>query len=264
MISHLLLEAGPGTHPTVTVCQGSVTINLVLLQGTVNYCQFNVDTLISSLLAMVLTLVIGFAIAYRLQHGTPGKLQLLFEFFIGYVRQTTGETVGPDAGFVVPLAATIGFFILVANWIEFFPLAAPLRAANSDWNLTLAMALVVFFVVEWYSIKVLGFGGFAKRFTKPYTILLPLTIIEEAVKPITLSLRLFGNIFAGGLMVFLLGSLFSYGISALGTANIWAGVGLVGLILWKTFDVFFIGTIQAFIFMLLTIIYFGMARGEGH
>ena len=86
-----------------------------------------------------------------------------------------------------------------------------------------------------------------------------LNIIEELAKPVTLSLRLFGNIFAGVVMVFLLGQLYGAGTSALSHA--FFGVfGVALLIVWKFFDVFFVGTIQAFIFMLLTVIYFGQAR----
>jgi F-type H+-transporting ATPase subunit a len=98
-------------------------------------------------------------------------------------------------------------------------------------------------------------------------IFVPLNVIEELVKPVTLSLRLFGNIFAGVVMVFLLGQLFNAG-SAFISPVIATPVGLFLLILWKAFDVFFVGTIQAFIFLLLTIIYFGQAREgleeEGH
>jgi F-type H+-transporting ATPase subunit a len=81
----------------------------------------------------------------------------------------------------------------------------------------------------------------------------PLTVIEEITKPITLALRLFGNIFAGLLMVYLL--------TLLPAAIPWTfPISTVLVIAWKAFDVFFVGTIQAFIFMLLTIIYFGLVR----
>jgi F-type H+-transporting ATPase subunit a len=117
-------------------------------------------------------------------------------------------------------------------------------------------------VVQAYSIKVQGIRGYVRRFTKPFefnwvvrAVFIPLNIIEEVVKPITLSLRLFGNIFAGLVMVDLLSELPVF-------------LAWVPVTAWKLFDVFFIGTIQAFIFMLLTVIYFGMAREgleeEGH
>lgn len=220
------------------------------------FCTINNHTLVSSVLAALVTLVLGFAAAWRLEHGRPGKLQAVFEGFIGYVRDMTHDTVSPEADFIVPIACTIGFFILVANWLDFFPLTGPLQPANSDWNLTLAMALVVWIVVQFYSIRLQGWGYF-RKFTKPFDLplwvrLLPIVIfinlVEELIKPVTLSLRLFGNILAGVVMVQLLPQLIP------------TGLNVVALAIWKAFDVFFIGTIQAFIFLLLTIIYFHMAR----
>ena len=264
-----LAEAPPGTHPTVSVC------------GTW-YCTFNYDSLISSVVAIVITLIVGFWVADRLSHGVPGKLQLLFEFLIDYVRGLIRESVGEGGGFIVPLAMTIGFYILVANWLDFFPLAGPVHPANADLNQTLAIALVVIIIVQGYSLRVLGVGGYFRRFTKPFEMALPirilfipLNVIEEIVKPVTLSLRLFGNIFAGTLMVYLLGLLITYVASLVPTGVPGSAFGVVLtpiveglLILWKAFDIFFVGSIQAFIFTLLTIIYFGMAREgleeEGH
>jgi len=256
-----LAEAPPGTHPTISVCQAW-------------YCTFNYDSLISSAIAIVVTVAVGYLIAYRLSHGVPGKLQMLFEFLIGYVRDLVQQSVGEGGGFIVPLAMTLGFYILVANWLDFFPLQQPVHPANADLNQTLAMALIVIIVVQAYSLRVLGLWGYLRRFTKPFEMALPvrilfipLNILEEVVKPVTLSLRLFGNIFAGALMVYLIGSLITFLAGLVtegGIASVLGGVltpiteGL--LILWKAFDIFFVGTIQAFIFTLLTIIYFGMAR----
>jgi F-type H+-transporting ATPase subunit a len=264
-----LAEAPPGTHPTVSFCGAW-------------YCTFNYDSLLSSAIAIVVTLLVGFWVAYRLTHGVPGKLQLLFEFLIGYVRGLVHDSVGEGGGFIVPLAMTLGFYILVANWLDFFPLQQPVHPANADLNQTLAMALLVIIVVQAYSLRVLGLRGYLRRFTKPFEMALPvrilfipLNIIEEVVKPVTLSLRLFGNIFAGALMVYLIGSLITFLAGLIPSGGASAGLGVVfgalaeiGLIVWKAFDIFFVGTIQAFIFTLLTIIYFGMAREgleeEGH
>jgi F-type H+-transporting ATPase subunit a len=163
---------------------------------------------------------------------------------------------------------TLFLYILVANWLEIFPLAIfpILHGANADLNQTLAMALVVIGVVQWYSIRVLGLRGYLRRFTKPFelpvpvrVIFTPLNILEEVVKPLTLSLRLFGNIFAGGVMIGLIAALGMWQLPAVGTFG-GAVLGVVALALWKAFDVIFIGFIQAFIFMLLTVIYFGQAR----
>jgi len=247
----ILLDATVGTHPTVSVCSSP-------------FCTLDVDSLVSSGLAIALTLLILFSVAYRIRHGVPGKLQLVIEFLLSYIRDQVEQAVGPTAPFVVPLAATIAFYILIANWIEFFPLPAPyVIPANSDINQTVAMAVVVFVWSNAYSVQVLGWKGYFRRFTKPFDAgiglriaFIPINIIEELAKPLSLSLRLFGNIFAGVVMVYVI------------TLLIPPLVAWVPLTAWKLFDVFVIGSIQAFIFMLLTIIYFGQAREgleeEGH
>jgi F-type H+-transporting ATPase subunit a len=258
-----LAEAAPGTHQLTSVC-GDQYLNLIVIK--LYYCAFTLDTLVSSALAIIITLGIGFAIAYNLRPGVPGKLQMVLEFLLDYIKGMVGETVAKDADFIIPIAGTIGLYILVANWIDFLPLSfSPyVHPANADLNQTLAMALVVILIVQWYSLRVLGVRGYFRRFTKPFGMALPiriafipLNILEEVVKPVTLSLRLFGNIFAGLLMVYLLTLFFQFLAQSLAALS-WFPILL--LIAWKAFDVFFVGTLQAFIFMLLTIIYFGQAR----
>jgi F-type H+-transporting ATPase subunit a len=246
----------PGTHPTIQVC------------GNAFLCTFNYDTLISSGIAIVLTLGLGFGVAYSLGHGKPRRLQMVLELLLSYIRNLTGEMVSDEAtGFVLPIAATIFIFVLLANWLDAFPIAQPVEPAAADINLTLAMALAVIVIVQWYSIHVLGFRGYLRRFTKPFELPLvarvlftPLNIIEEVAKPLSLALRLFGNIFGGLVMVYLLTLAYT---AFAGSSFIQTALSPIWIILlagWKVFDVFVIGTIQAFIFMLLTIIYFGMAR----
>jgi F-type H+-transporting ATPase subunit a len=252
----ILADNIPGTHPTIQVCSNAF------------FCTFNYDTLISSAIAIVLTLGLGFGVAYSLGHGKPRRLQMVLELLLGYIRNLTGEMVSDEAaGFVIPIAATIFIFVLLANWLDALPLAPPVEPAAADINLTLAMALAVIVIVQWYSIHVLGFRGYLRRFTKPFELPLvarvlftPLNIIEEVAKPLSLALRLFGNIFGGLVMVYLLTLAYTAfaGSSFIQTAL--SPVWIVLLAGWKVFDVFVIGTIQAFIFMLLTIIYFGMAR----
>jgi F-type H+-transporting ATPase subunit a len=252
----ILADTIPGTHPTIQVC------------GNAFLCTFNYDTLISSGIAILLTLGLGFGVAYSLGHGKPRRLQMVLELLLGYIRNLTGEMVSDEAAAIVmPIAATIFIFVLFANWLDAFPLVQPVEPAAADINLTLAMALAVIVIVQWYSIHVLGFRGYLRRFTKPFELPLaarvlftPLNIIEEVAKPLSLALRLFGNIFGGLVMVYLLTLAYTAfaGSSLIQTAL--SPVWIVLLVAWKVFDVFIIGTIQAFIFMLLTIIYFGMAR----
>ena len=246
-----------GTHPTVSVGCGTL-------------CTFNYDSLISSAIAVVLTLAIAFWIRSQLRSGTPGKVQAVFEWAYDLLRGLVKENVSEDALFIVPLAMTLFLYILIANYVELFPLAIfpndLVHGANADLNQTLAMGLVVIVIVQWYSIRVQGWRGYLRRFTKPFELPLPariayipLNVLEELVKPVTLSLRLFGNIFAGAVMISLIASIGLLYLPAVQNVPT-VIVGSVLLAVWKAFDVLFIGFIQAFIFMLLTVIYFGMGR----
>jgi F-type H+-transporting ATPase subunit a len=248
-------EAAVGTHPTIDLGCGAL-------------CRFNYDSVISSAIALVATIAIAFWIRSKLKAGEPSKVQAIFEFGYDQLRALIKSNVSDDALFIIPLAMTLFLYILIANWIEIFPLAVfpVLHGANADLNQTLAMALIVIGVVQWYSIRVLGLRGYLRRFTKPFELPLPvriiftpLNVLEEAVKPLTLSLRLFGNIFAGGVMIALIASLGTLQLPAVGTVG-GTIIGAIILSVWKAFDVIFIGFIQAFIFMLLTVIYFGAAR----
>ncbi len=247
------VEPAPVSHPTVDL-------------GCGYWCTINYDSVISSGLSILITLGAAIFIARRLTSTNPGRLQAIIEWLFGYVRRNTMENAPDASSFVVPLAATIGFYILVANWLDFLPitLVQDLHPANTDLNQTLAMAIVVFVLLQWYNVRLRGWKGYFRYFVgdRPHGMSLawrigfvPLNLIEELVKPITLSMRLFGNLFAGLLMgyviVLILGNIPYVGSVLLGPAF---------LALWKLFDVGFIGLIQALIFMLLTIIYFGLAR----
>ncbi|HYU62666.1 MAG TPA: F0F1 ATP synthase subunit A [Verrucomicrobiae bacterium] len=251
----MLREGGFGTHPTLDLGCGTL-------------CTFNYDSVISTVVAIVITLGVGFWIRSKLKSGEPGRVQAVFEWGYDQLRSLIRTNVSDDALFIIPLALTLFLYILIANWIEILPLAIfpILHGANADLNQTLAMALVVIGVVQWYSVRVLGWRGYFRRYTKPFEMPLafrigfaPFNILEEIVKPVTLSLRLFGNIFAGAVMIALIAG---FGTLSLPLVGVVGGtvLGTILLAIWKAFDVIFIGFIQAFIFMLLTVIYFGAAR----
>jgi F-type H+-transporting ATPase subunit a len=251
----ILTDTSVGTHPTVDLGCGAL-------------CTLNYDSLISSGIAVALTLGVAFWIRAKLREGEPSRVQAVFEWGYDQLRGLIKTNVSNDALFIIPLALTLFLYILIGNWIELLPLGfVPLlHGANADLNQTLAMGLVVIVVVQWYSIHVLGLRGYLRRFTKPFELplpariaFIPLNVLEELVKPVTLSLRLFGNIFAGGVMIGLIAGFGALALPAVGTIP-GTVVGSILLAIWKAFDVIFIGFIQAFIFMLLTVIYFGMAR----
>ena len=245
--------------------------------GNAFLCTFNYDTLISSGIAIVLTLALGLGVAYRLGHGKPGKLQMVLELLLGYIRNLTqGDGRRMTRGSSRRSRRPSSSSSCSPTGSTSSRSTKPVEPAAADINLTIAMAIAVIVIVQWYSIHVLGFRGYLRRFTKPFELPLigriaftPLNIIEEVAKPLSLALRsLRQHLRRPGhgvpahprLHVAFAGS------SVVQTAltPIW----VILLVVWKLFDVFLIGTIQAFIFMLLTIIYFGMAREgleeEGH
>jgi F-type H+-transporting ATPase subunit a len=210
------------------------------------------DVVWTTLLAAAIVMTFGLVMRAKVTSGVPGKLQLLWELLVEQVSDLAASAIGPEGLPFVGMGVTIGLFILVCNWLAFVPsgdhgfLAPP----TGDVNLPLALALIVFFTVHYNSVKARGVGGYFKHYAQPYAALTPINIIEEITKPITLTFRLFGNIFSGVLMISVIVTLIPPYLS-------W-----IGLAIWKPFDELFIGAIQAFIFALLTIMYLGMGMSR--
>jgi F-type H+-transporting ATPase subunit a len=206
---------------------------------------FNVDTIWSTLVAGAIVLGLGLLVASKATSGVPGKIQLIWESIVSWITQLVRDNIGRPDRNVIQLAILLFTLILISNWLELIPSKHYLPAPTSDLNLTLALALIVIVGVHVRSIRGKGFVGYIKHYFQPIPILFPLNFIEELVKPFTLALRLFGNIFAGGLM-----------LSIIGLIPVPANWPLQ--IVWKLFDMA-IGGIQAFIFALLTVIYYAQA-----
>jgi F-type H+-transporting ATPase subunit a len=229
---------------------------------------FNADTIWTTVVAGVIVVALGLWARKQLTKETedhvPTKLQLIWETIIGQVTREVEGNLGRVNPTVVTYAVALFFFILVANWLELIP-SEPndhlhlLPAPTSDTNLTYAMAVLVIGGVWTYGVRQKGLRGYLKHFLEPYPILLPLNVLEELIKPVTLALRLFGNIFAGSIMLALIGGLITWKVGGIPVGGV---VGGIFNVVWKLFDMF-IGAIQAFIFALLTVLYFGMA-GAGH
>jgi F-type H+-transporting ATPase subunit a len=231
---------------------------------------FNVDTIWTTGVAAAVVLVLGFWARRQLTRDSeshvPTKLQILWESVINEVQNQVEDNLGKVNRTVVMFAVCEFFFILVANWLEMIPSelndkykVGLLAAPTSDTNLTYAMAIMVMIGVWTYGIRQKGAKGYFSHFLQPYPFLLPLNIIEEITKPISLALRLFGNIFAGGILLALIASMTAWTVGAIPVGG---ALSVVFAVLWKVFDMA-IGGIQAFIFALLTVLYFGMA-GAGH
>ncbi|MDY6870894.1 MAG: F0F1 ATP synthase subunit A [Actinomycetota bacterium] len=216
----------------------------------------NTDTILSTAIAAAIVLGLAFFLRAKVTStAVPNGVQLFWEALTVQMRNQIESAIGMRvAGFVLPLAVTLFVFILIANWLSVLPVQYSdetgihelLKPAASDINFVLALALFVFVAYHAAGFWRRGLLGHPKKLLMGHVaILAPINLVEELAKPISLSLRLFGNIFAGGILVALIG-LFPPWI-------MWAPNAI-----WKSFDLF-VGAIQAFIFALLTILYFSQS-----
>ncbi len=231
----------------------------------------NVDIVYTTIIAALVVVAMGLVLRAKATSGVPGKFQLVWEMAVSAAKDQVEESIGPEGARIVPLALTIFVFIFVCNLFEVLGIGATyefLPAPTSDINLPLAMALVVFVLTNAAAVRNRGLGGYATHYLKqplspklaPFNLFL--NLIEEIIKPVTLTLRLFGNLFAGGLMLSLLAALV---IWKLGPVPLGGILSVPFTVVWKLFDLL-IGAIQAFIFALLTVVYFqtAMAPENAH
>jgi F-type H+-transporting ATPase subunit a len=246
------VEIHPGEHP----------------EGHFLGMTWNLDTIWVTVVAGLIVILLGFWARNQLTKKTddhvPTKLQLVWETIIKEVQTQVEENLGRVHPYVVPLAVALFFFILIANWIEVIPTEPNkhihlLPSPTADTNLTYAMGIIAMVSVWVYGIRKKGVRAYFKHYLEPYPILLPLELLQDLLKPVTLALRLFGNIFAGGIMIALIGSLVAL---APGHIPIGGFFAVILSVVWKLFDTVFLGGLQAFIFALLTVLYFGMAGAE--
>ena len=210
----------------------------------------NTDTVLATAIAAVIVIGLAFFLRAKVTStGVPGGVQLFWEAITVQARNQIEGAIGMRiAPFVLPLAVTLFVFILVANWISVLPVQYTTAdgATHELLNFVLALALFVFVSYHAAGIWRRGIVGHPVKVLKGHVAFLaPINLVEEIAKPISLSLRLFGNMFAGGILVALI-ALFPPWI-------MWAPNAI-----WKSFDLF-VGLIQAFIFALLTILYFSQS-----
>ena len=206
-----------------------------------NATQIQGDIAIATFVVAGVVLLLGFIGQRRPTTATPTGVRMLWEMSIDAADRASDRVPAQIRGRVIGLAVTLFWFVTVANWLHLIP-GSPLPAPTSDINLTLALAAVAMGTVHWTAVRVRGVRGYMRHYLFPLW-LAPLKLLEEAIKPLTLALRLFGMVFASAMMVVLIGELLP------------APAAVVPHVLWTLFDVF-VGVIQAFIFALLTLLYF--------
>jgi F-type H+-transporting ATPase subunit a len=223
----------------------------------------------NAMLTSVVVIAIICLIAWlgtRKMRLVPGRYQSMLEMIVEFLLDLSENTAGKRIGRrVFPLIATFFIYILLANWISLFPgfgeaiTVAPLksageavarvpllRAANSDLNMTAAMALLSITVVQFMGLMVNGVRGYLKHLATPW-FLTPVHLISELSHIISLAARLFGNIFGGEVLITVM-----YGLVPLLVPTVFLGL-----------EVLF-GFIQALIFTVLSIVYISLATAGTH
>ncbi|PYF80392.1 MULTISPECIES: F0F1 ATP synthase subunit A [Marinomonas] len=263
-IKHHLQNLTFGQHP-----DGSWGIAETSKEAAdMGFWAIHLDTMGFSIGLGILFLVLFRFAAKKASVATPTGLQNFVELMVEFVDNSVKESFHGKSKVIAPLALTIFVWIFLMNLMDLVPVDFIPRIATdvfgieyfkivptTDINAALGMSLSVFFLIIFYSISIKGFGGFVKELTlQPFNtpIMIPFNFVLEMVgllaKPVSLALRLFGNLYAGEL-IFILIALLPWGVQ-------WALS-----VPWAIFHILVI-TLQAFIFMMLTIVYLSMAHEE--
>ena len=238
------------------------------------FWSINVDSMGVSILLGVLFLWSFRMVAKRASAGVPNGWQNFVEWVIEFIDNSVRGSFSGKNPLVAPMALSVFIWIFLMNLMDLLAVDHIPGAAQAlglpffkvvpttDPNITFGMAFAVFFLIIFYSIKVKGLGGFLSELAfQPFGKWgLPANLLLEGVnliaKPISLALRLFGNMYAGEMIFILIAIMYGAGI----------GFGLFAGVLqwaWAVFHILII-TLQAFIFMTLTIVYMDMAHQEHH
>ena len=258
--------------------------NLKISVGEGGFWTVNIDTVIMSWILGVIGLGVFWLVARRATSGVPGRLQSFVEMMVEFVDGTVRDVFPGDRKFLAPLALTIFVWVFMFNAVDLLPIdwIATVTHAfglshwkavpSTDLSATFAMSFTVFFLTLFFSVKAKGAGGylhelFAAPFGSNPVLWIPnflLNVVELLAKPVSLSMRLFGNMYAGELLFMLIallgigagtmahsGSLFGAGASFFGQVVMGAA--------WAIFHILII-TLQAFIISVLTVVYISMAH----
>jgi F-type H+-transporting ATPase subunit a len=244
-----------------------ITHHLTNLQWGEGFWSINLDTLIVSWVLGLLFIILFRIAAKHATSGVPGMLQNTVEVCIDFVSEQVKDTYHGKSELVAPLALTVFVWVFLMNLMDLLPVdliphaVAQLGVSHfklvpmTDPNLTLGLSLSVFFLTLFFNVRVKGFFGLFKEvFTVPFggwffPFNFLLRIVDELAKPVSLGLRLFGNLYAGELIFILIALL------------PWWSQWPLGLV-WAIFHILII-VLQAFIFMMLTIVYISQAH-ESH
>ncbi|WP_430790199.1 F0F1 ATP synthase subunit A [Virgibacillus flavescens] len=227
----------------------------------ISWLDFNMANVLMIAIASLIVFVLSVIGARGLQMKPTGK-QNFMEWIIDFVKGIISDTMDWRTGKIfLPLGLTLITYILVSNLMGVALMAVFghelwWKSPTSDPGITLSLAAMVILLTHYYGIKVKGVKEYGKDYLRPFPALLPIKILEEFSNTLTLGLRLFGNIFAGEVLLGLLATLTAS--SVLGFVG-----GAIPMLAWQGFSLF-IGGIQAFIFTMLTMVYMSHKVSTDH
>ncbi len=249
----------------------------------IDFSIINVDTVFWSIFCGVVACLVMFIVAKKATSGVPGRVQSAVEMLVEMVDNQAKAQIHGDRRFIAPLALTIFIWIALMNCLDFIPvdlfsqifawtgldvhLPYHRLVPTSDLNAPVGIALCVIVMSIYYGLKIKGIKGFFHElFCAPFgPLMFPanilLNIIEYLARFISLSMRLWGNMYAGELIFLMIAILGSYAALSLGGSLFFIGHVIAGSV-WAIFHILVV-FLQAFIFMMLTLVYLGLAH-ESH
>ena len=206
--------------------------------------SFNAVTLVMSWTVMAALLLFGWLVA-RKPTMVPGPIQSVAELLVNSFRNLSEETLGRRFGpRCFPLILTLFVFILLSNWIGMVPF---LEEPTKDLNTTLVLGLLGFAVAHASAVRVKGWRAYVREYFQPFFVMFPLNVIGELAKVLSISFRLYGNIMGGSIIILVVSRLVRH---------------LILPPLLNAFFGAFVGTVQAFVFAMLTLTYISVAIQE--
>ena len=222
------------------------------------------DTLMTTWLVMLISLAFFAWLGNSYHSAYVNKRQTVVEGVINYIADLTKSTLGERGEPFVPFFIALFFFIFLMNQFGIFPfkvLGLPFGGSpTADINTTVPLALIVFFLTWFVGFRSNGFGR-VTHLAKPFPWLFPLNSLEELMRPVTLAARLFFNIFVGELLFIIVASIVTAHVKV-GSFDLSLAVAVVPFFI--QFFNFFVGTVQAFVFTLLAIVYLSLAMADDH
>lgn len=225
---------------------------------------FHSDTIVTTWIVMAIALLFFWWIGSTYRSNRVSKRQTVVEAVINYVADLATGVLGEKGEPFVPFFIALFIFIFVLNQFGFLPLKVfglPFGGSpTADLNTTAAFALMVFVMIQTVGFIKKG-PKYPLHVFKPFPILFPLNVLDELIRPITLAARLFFNIFVGELLFVIIASVILAKVT-IGPVNLSLAVTVVPF--FVQFFNFFVGTVQAFLFTLLAIVYLSLAVAEEH